>query len=137
VYSLVNTALFDRPFPIVGKRLSAGGLLLIILVSIASFGSIAYWFPAQYSWWHARGVLVNWTPSLLSRIAWTGITGHWCDIWIGLVMLPVGRNSVIGQAFQLHTSTLLFAHKLLAYSFFVGILLHGVLYYVSQTVMLL
>ncbi|TKA62935.1 hypothetical protein B0A55_12313 [Friedmanniomyces simplex] len=44
-------------------------------------------------------------------------------------MIPVGRNTLIGRTFHLHTSTLLFAHKLLAYAFFVGALVHGITYY--------
>ena len=125
-----DTYVWDRVIPVLGKRVSLGGLLLFLWISAATFASVAYWLPAQHRWWYARGTLVDWTPSSLSRAAWTGITGHWCDIWIGLVMIPVGRNSIVGRAFHLHTSTLLFAHKLLAYALFLGSLVHGITYYV-------
>ena len=128
---LSGTYISDRPLPLVGKRLTLGGVVLVLWIAAATFASIAYWLPAQYSYWYARGALVDWTPKALSRVAWTGITGHWCDIWVGLVILPVGRNSIIGRAFGVHTSALLFAHKVLAYTFFVGALIHGVTYYVS------
>ncbi|KAK1820890.1 hypothetical protein LTR12_004761 [Friedmanniomyces endolithicus] len=126
---LSGTYISDRPLPLVGKRLTVGGVVLVLWIAAATFASIAYWLPAQYSYWYARGALVDWTPKALSRVAWTGITGHWCDIWVGLVILPVGRNSIIGRAFGVHTSVLLFAHKVLAYTFFVGALVHGVTYY--------
>ncbi|KAK0941801.1 hypothetical protein LTR29_006693 [Friedmanniomyces endolithicus] len=126
---LSGTYISDRPLPIVGKRLTVGGVVLVLWIAAATFASIAYWLPAQYTYWYARGALVDWTPKALSRVAWTGITGHWCDVWVGLVILPVGRNSIIGRASGVHTSVLLFAHKVLAYTFFVGALVHGVTYY--------
>ncbi|TKA55282.1 hypothetical protein B0A49_12684, partial [Cryomyces minteri] len=115
--------------PITGKRLSIGGLLLVISISTFTFGSIGYWYPAEYAYWNARGALFDWT-TFMYRVVWTGVTGHWCDILIGLVMIPVGRNSVLARVFHLHTSTLLFAHKVLAYALCVGALVHGISYYV-------
>ena len=132
VRRILDTYVWDGVIPIVEQRISLGGLLLVLWISAATFGSIGYWLPAEYSWWYAKGALVHWTPSSLSRTAWTGITGHWCDICIGLVMIPVGRNSIIGRAFHLHTSTLLFVHKLLAYALLLGTLVHGITYYVSM-----
>lgn len=79
-----------------------------------TFGSIAYWYPAQHAFWTARGALIDWTGYMF-RVVWTGITGHWCDIWIGLVVIPVGRNSVIARVFHIQPSTLLQAHKMIAY----------------------
>ena len=131
VRRLLDTYIWDGVIPIVGNRLSIGGLLLALWISLATFGSIGYWLQAQYEWWYDRGALVDWTQPSLIRAAWTGITGHWCDVWIGLVMLPVGRDSIIGRVFCLHASALLFAHKLLAYALFVGVLVHGITYYVS------
>ena len=93
-------------------------------------GSTGYWYPAENRYWNRRGEQAHWTQYMY-RVTWTGVTGHWCDILIGLTIIPVGRHSVLGQIFNLHTSTLLFAHKLLAYSLFVGALIHGLIYYAS------
>ena len=122
--------LSNKIVPFSGRRLSLGGLLLFVWVAGLTFGCIGYWYPAENAYWTARGALVDWTEYMY-RVIWTGVTGHWCDIWIGLVVMPVGRNSILGRVFHLHTSTLLFAHKLLAYGLCVGALIHGLLYYVS------
>ena len=122
--------LSNKIVPFSGRRLSLGGLLLFVWVAGLTFGSIGYWHPAENTYWIARGALVGWTEYMY-RVIWTGVTGHWCDIWIGLVVMPVSRNSILGRVFHLHISTLLFAHKLLAYGLCVGALIHGLLYYVS------
>ena len=127
---LSNTHVFNAVVPILGKRLSIGGLLLITSIAAVTFGSIGFWYPAEYDYWNARGALVDWTTDTY-RVVWTGITGHWCDIWIGLLILPVSRNSILGRGFYLHQSTILTAHKLLAYALFAGVLVHGVTYFVS------
>ena len=133
VHRWLETLILDGRLPFTDERLSFGGLLLLLWISTATFASIWYWLPAQYRWWHARGALVDWTLSSLSRVVWTGITGHWCDVWIGLVMIPVGRNTIMGRVFHMHASSLVFAHKLLAYALLVGSLVHGVSYYVGHS----
>ncbi|KAK3673874.1 hypothetical protein LTR78_006076 [Recurvomyces mirabilis] len=130
VRRFMDTYIWDGVIPVTGKRVSIGGLLLMLWILATTFASCAYWLPAERDWWYHRGAFVSWTPKVLSLVAWTGVTGHWCDIWIGLVMIPVGRNSIIGKAFSLHTSTLLYAHKVLAYGLFLGTLVHGITYYV-------
>ncbi|KAK4579800.1 hypothetical protein LTR86_000001 [Recurvomyces mirabilis] len=130
VHRFLDMYIWDKVVPVAGKRVSVGSLLLMLWILAATFASCAYWLPTEYDWWYYRGALVDWRPKALSLVAWTGITGHWCDIWIGLVMIPVGRNSIIGKAFSLHTSTLLYAHKVLAYALFLGTLVHGITYYV-------
>ena len=127
---LSSTYLFNSRIPLLGARLSTGGLLLSVWIGMLTFGSIGYWYTAQYVWWDTRGALVD-LHVHMQQVAWTGITGHWIDIWIGLVMIPVSRNSILGRVFQLHVSTMLFFHKILAYALFIGALVHGVLYYVN------
>ncbi|KAK5731322.1 hypothetical protein LTR15_001261 [Elasticomyces elasticus] len=120
--------LLDFVFPLIDRRLSFGGLIVGILIAMLAFGSIGYWEPAEYNWWEARGAAVHFTGSI-QRVAWTGVTGHWLDIWIGLVIIPVGRHNILGKVFELHASALITFHKVLAYTLFLGSLVHGVLYY--------
>ena len=65
------------------------------------------------------------------RVIWTAVTGHWIDMCFGLVVMPIGRNSLIGRTFDIESGTLLLAHKLLAYALLVGGLLRSFLYYVN------
>ncbi|KAK3650128.1 hypothetical protein LTR56_006403 [Elasticomyces elasticus] len=128
VQRLSSTWLFDFIFPLIDRRLSLGGLVLGIPITALAFGSIGYWEPVQQTWWEARGAAVDFTVTI-HRVAWTGITGHWLDIWIGLVIIPVGRHSILGKVFNLHASGLITFHKVLAYTLFLGSLAHGVLYF--------
>lgn len=80
----------------------------------------------------ARGEMVQWTDYMF-RGAWTGISGEWCDIWLGLVVIPVGRNSLIAKTFQIQPSTLLQAHRILAYGLLTFGLVHGLVYCVCSS----
>lgn len=51
---------------------------------------------------------------------------------LGLVIIPVSRNSILGRVFKVHQSTLLYTHKLFAYLLFVGVVAHFIAYMVSK-----
>ena len=110
IRSFSDFYLFAKPLPLIGIRLSVGGTLLSAWILAFTLATTAFWLPAEHAFWYA--------------------TGHWCDTLIGLVFLPVGRNSLISNAFGIQSSTLLVAHKLLAYSLCAFGLIHGLLYYV-------
>lgn len=121
----------DRPLPWTMIRVSVGALLLSTWIAGLVLGSTGYWISPQEAFWSAKGTASQWTDYTF-RVTWTGITGHWCDLLFGLVIVPVGRNSVLARVFGLHSATLLRSHQLLAYALLTGGLIHGFLYYVSQ-----
>lgn len=121
--------LLDTPLPLLGIRLSVGGVLLSSWILAVTLATTAYWLPAEHAIWYAKGIKADWTQYMF-RVTWSGVTGHWCDILFGLVFLPVGRNSLISNAFGVQASALLLAHKFLAYTLCVFGLIHGLLYYV-------
>ncbi|EME49618.1 hypothetical protein DOTSEDRAFT_68412 [Dothistroma septosporum NZE10] len=118
----------EKHVPLAGKPLSGGAFLLSAVILGATFGSTAYWYDVQQRFWFDRGAMVDWTEHMF-RLAWCSITGHWCDIWAGLVVIPVGRNSILGNTFNIHSSTLLLVHKLLAYGLFVFATIHGLFFF--------
>lgn len=120
----------EKHVPLAGKPLSVGAFVLGFLIVGATFGSTGYWYEAQQQFWFDRGATVDWTEHMF-RLAWCGITGHWCDIWAGLVVIPVGRNSILGRTFNIHTSTLLLVHKLLAYGLFAFAIIRGLFFFVT------
>jgi ferric-chelate reductase len=130
VKSVSDRYLFDTALPLVGLRLSIGGIFLSAWILAFTLVTTAYWFPAEHPFWHAKGIEADWTQYIF-RVTWSGVTGHWCDIMFGLVFLPVGRDSLISNAFGVQPSALLLAHKLLAYSSCAFGLIRGLLYYVS------
>jgi ferric-chelate reductase len=129
IRSFSDFHLFAKPLPLIGTRLSVGGTLLSAWILAFTLATTAFWLPAEHAFWYVKGFEVEWTQYMF-RVTWAGVTGHWCDILIGLVFLPVGRNSLISNAFGIQSSTLLVAHKLLAYSLCAFGLIHGLLYYV-------
>ncbi|KAF4950144.1 hypothetical protein FSARC_13287 [Fusarium sarcochroum] len=116
-----------RELPLVGKRITLGGLLTSFAILIVTGCSTIYWLPAQNELWGHKTDPLKWASAKL-QLTITGVTGHYADILLGLLLLPVSRNSLIGQAFSLHQSTLLFAHKAISYLFSTSVIVHGVSY---------
>lgn len=85
---------------------------------------------AEYSFWGLRTNPLDWGDAQI-RLTVTGVIGHHADILLGLALIPVSRNSVLGRAFELHRSTLLYAHKFIAYLLFIVVLTHDTATYVS------
>ncbi|CAH0046840.1 unnamed protein product [Clonostachys solani] len=113
--------------PILGKRITVGGLTISLLVISTTLGTTSFWLPAQAKFWGARTDPLEWDTAKI-RLTVTGITGHYADILLGLLLIPVSRNSLVGLSFGVHQSTLLSAHKLIAYLFLAATLAHGVAY---------
>ena len=128
-----TTYLTQREVPMLGKRISVGGLTLSFWIVAITVASTGFWLDSEDSFWSLRTNALGWADAQV-RLTVTGILGHHCDIVLGLVLLPVSRNSVLGRAFELHQSTLLFAHKLLAYTLMVIVIAHGAATYVSLSV---
>jgi hypothetical protein len=116
--------------PLIGERLTLGGLLMCIWISILTIGPTIYWFPTQWEFWGDRADHLNWISAKI-QLTITGVTGHYADILLGLLIIPVSRNSLVGQAFSVHHSTLLLAHRLISYLFSIAVAAHGITYIVS------
>ena len=130
VRTVSSTYIIRRELPILKKRISLGGLTLAVWIVTLTVASTGYWVPAEANFWSSRTDALHW-PDAEVRLAVTGIVGHHCDILLGLLIIPVSRNSILGRAFSLHQSTLLYAHKLLAYTLLIVVIAHGGAYYVS------
>lgn len=62
------------------------------------------------------------------RLAAVALTGHICDITMGMVLLPISRHSALASFFKIAVSTTLTNHMLAAYTLFVLVVVHGLLY---------
>jgi ferric-chelate reductase len=119
-----------RPLPVLGSRVSAGGFLLGLWAIGLTIATTGFWYGPAHDFWAARADPLDWAAAKI-RLLVTTITGHHVDVVLGLMLIPVGRNSLVGRAFELHQSTLLLAHKLLSYATIFVALIHGAVYYVS------
>lgn len=131
VHTISSTYIVRRELPILRKRISLGGLTLSVWIVGLTVATTAFWIDPEHSFWSIRADPLQWTDAAI-RLTVTGIIGHHCDILLGLLIIPVSRNSLLGRAFALHQSTLLYAHKLIAYLLVVAVIAHGGAYYVSH-----
>jgi len=129
--SLSNYSLTKREVPVFGKRISVGGLAFSVWILTVILVTTIFWIDPLVNFWTAKTAPYGWDDAKVSLVV-TGIIGHHADIPLGLLLIPVGRNSILGRAFALHQHTLLYAHKLIAYLTLVAIVAHGIAYYVSS-----
>ncbi|CAG7561206.1 unnamed protein product [Fusarium equiseti] len=113
--------------PLIGNRVTLGGLFTSLAILAVTLCSTIYWLPAQDELWGYKTDPLDWASAKL-QLTITGVTGHYADILLGLLLIPVSRNSLVGQAFYLHQSTLLFAHKAVSYLFSLSVIVHGIAY---------
>ncbi|RSL81912.1 hypothetical protein BHE90_006622 [Fusarium euwallaceae] len=113
--------------PLLRKYVTVGGIAITIFIFAGTGATTALWWPALWKYWGERTDPLDWDSAKI-RLTVTGVTGHYADILLGLLIIPVSRNNLVGRAFKLHQSTLLFAHKVVGYLFLLAVLAHGVAY---------
>ena len=129
-HAVSTTYLTRRKVPVLQKRISVGGLALATWVLGITVATTGFWVSPELEFWKLRTEALQWADAEV-RLAVTGIIGHHCDIILGLLLIPVSRTSILGRVFELHQSTLLYAHKLLAYLLVIAATAHGATTYVS------
>ncbi|RSL53161.1 hypothetical protein CEP54_010557 [Fusarium duplospermum] len=113
--------------PLLRKYVTVGGIATTIFIIAGTLATTALWWPALWKYWGERTDPLGWDSAKI-RLTVTGVTGHYADILLGLLIIPVSRNNLVGRAFKLHQSTLLFAHKVVGYLFLLVVIAHGVAY---------
>ncbi|KAL8859967.1 MAG: hypothetical protein Q9178_003516 [Gyalolechia marmorata] len=63
-----------------------------------------------------------------NKLAAIALTGHMCDVTMGMALVPISRHSALASFFQLSVSTTLTLHMLSAYTLFALVLVHTFLY---------
>ena len=124
---VIALPLFDRKLPVIGKHLTISGLCAFVWV-ISLYGIIVgVWWARLRDYFEERGSS-NGVYSGNGRLAAIALTGHICDVTMGMVLLPISRHSALASFFKLSVSTCLAFHMLTAYTLFVLVLIHGFLY---------
>ncbi|OBR08367.1 Ferric reductase [Colletotrichum higginsianum IMI 349063] len=113
--------------PLVSKSVTVGGLLASVWIVGVTASTTVFWLPAQWDFWGQRADPLGWMSAKI-QLTITGVTGHYADILLGLLIIPVSRNSLIGKGLSLHQSTLLFMHKMVAYLYSAAATAHGITY---------
>lgn len=133
--SLQTLSSYCTPFEIriLGKRLSVGGFSASVWIVGSTLATTTIWMQPLLEFWGLRTDPLDWTTTKL-QLTITGVTGHYADFLMGLLIIPVSRNSLVGRAFGVHQSTLMAMHKFVSYLFTAAVVAHGVTYLVGQRI---
>ena len=124
---LLDQELVEGKVAVIGKRVTLGGALAVFWV-IALYGAVIWvWWRRLRDYFVDRGNAdgVYRGGDLLAAVA---LTGHLCDITMGMVLMPIARHSALASFFKLSPSTTLANHMFAAYTLFLLVMIHGFLY---------
>ncbi|KAF6218031.1 hypothetical protein HO133_006443 [Letharia lupina] len=123
----LHKQLYTNQLPIIRKSLTISGVLVILWV-LSLYGIlIGIWWLRLRGYFVTRGEqggMMNGNR----RVAAVALTGHICDVTMGMVLLPVARNSALSSFFRLSASTTYAFHMIQAYVLFALVVVHGLLY---------
>jgi len=127
IRAILQYHLVQVQLPIIGKSLTFSGALVALWILILYGIVTGVWWLRLQDYFVTRGqegglIAGN---NLLAAIA---LTGHYADITMGMVLLPVARNSALSSFFRLSASTTFAFHMIQAYVLFGLVLIHGFLY---------
>ena len=97
------------------------------------FPTFAFWYPSEVDFYDGRAEKVGWDKRSAggAKLATVGMVGHACDVFLGILVLPISRGAVLGKLFKVETATLLFVHKMIGYLLFAAMWIHAIPFFVS------
>jgi len=131
LHSLSERLVSTKLIPYTSMRLSYGGLLMSFWILLIVALPQTYWYMPEMNFYRERQLRIIQSTQAAWKIAAIGTTGHLCDILMGLVVLPVSRDSALGRQLGLETFTLLRFHKLVSYLLIFWAGFHGLWFFVS------
>lgn len=127
VRKILQTPIYSRPLPLLGKRLTISGFLITLWIA-SLYGIITgIWWLRLSSYFNQRG-LSGGISSGNNRLAAIALTGHFCDVTMGMAIIPISRHSALASFFKISVATTLTFHMITAYFLFALVLMHGFLY---------
>ena len=125
--AIIRKPLIQGKLPYLGKHLSVSGVLLVAWVCMLYGIIVGVWWLGLRDYFLGKG-RQNGIYKGNNRLATIALTGHICDVTMGMVLLPISRHSALASFFKLSVSTTIAFHMLTAYTLFAFVLLHGFLY---------
>ena len=123
----LQTQIYGGQLPVIGKSFTISGALIVLWI-ISLYGIIiGIWWLRLQSYFIKRGE-AGAVHNGNRRVAAVALTGHFADVTMGMVLLPVARNSALSSFFRLSHSTTFAFHMIQAYVLFGLVLLHGLIY---------
>ena len=112
---------------IIQTKVSYGGVLMFIWAVMLYSAIIGIWWVRLREYFVERGEAGGVSKGG-HRLAAIALTGHFCDVTMGMVLIPISRHSALGSFFKLSVSTTLTLHLMTSYTLFGLTLIHGLLY---------
>lgn len=119
--------LIQRRLPVLDRTVTIGASFMMLWVIALYAVIISIWWTRLHDYFVDRsdnGGIKHGG----SRLAAVALTGHLCDVTMGMALVPISRHSALASFFQLSVSTTLTMHMLSAYTLFVLVLIHALLY---------
>lgn len=124
---LLQRQISTGQLPFLRKRLTISGALVILWV-MTLYGIVTgIWWLRLRNYFVNRGQQDGLSDGN-NRLAAVALTGHYADVTMGMVLLPVARNSALASFFRLSASTTFTFHMIQAYVLFILVLVHGLIY---------
>ena len=119
--------LMRRKLPILHKQATIGASTTVVWIAALYGVVIGLWWVRLRDYFTDRN-MSNGIYRGSNRLAAIALTGHLCDITMGLVLLPISRHSALASFFHISVATTLTNHALTAYMLFLLVTIHGLLY---------
>ena len=120
-------SLVRHKIPVIRKHLTISGAITISWTIALYVVIIGIWWMRLRNYFVGRGKAGGIFHGG-NRLAAVALTGHFCDVTMGMVLIPISRHSALASFFKLSVSTTLTLHMTTAYTLFILVLLHGLLY---------
>ena len=124
---VLSKSLVRHTLPLVRTQISIGGALMFIWTVMLYGVIIGIWWVRLRNYFVNRGE-VGGVFEGGSRLAAIALTGHFCDVTMGMVLIPISRHSALASFFKLSVSATLMLHLITAYTLFTLTLVHAILY---------
>lgn len=127
IASLMQRHLIKGHLTLLGKSVTLSGILVLFWV-LSLYGIITgIWWLRLQDYFVMRGQQGGITDGN-HALAAVALTGHYADVTMGMVLLPVARHSALASFFRLSPSTTFAFHMVQAYLLFALVLIHGIIY---------
>ena len=119
--------IWRRKLPVVDRALTVGAAVMVSWVITLYAIIVGIWWPRLQDYFVDRS-LAEGIQDGGNKLAAIALTGHMCDVTMGMALVPISRHSALASFFQLSVSTTLTLHMLSAYTLFALVLVHTFLY---------
>ena len=123
----LSKSLIRHEIPVIRKQISIAAALMLVWIVLLYSAIIGIWWVRLRDYFVDRGEAGGVFKGG-NRLAAIALTGHFCDVTMGMVLIPISRHSALASFFKLSVSTTLTLHVMTAYTLFGLTIIHGLLY---------